>query len=83
MYDSFDFSRVKYFFILPARETSNMYRISKEEYSNVLQNAVTIKYNDTDKHTATDISKEGVRHTKETNINRIEKKIAQIKVSSH
>ena len=52
-----------------------MYRLSKEEYSNALQNAVTIKYNDTDKHTAADINKEGVRHTKETNIiNRIEKK---------
>ena len=49
-----------------------MYRLSKEEYSNLLQNAITSNYKKTDKHAATHISKEGVKHAKEANIDRVE-----------
>ena len=56
-----------------ADKTSNMYNLSKEEYSNLLQNAITSKYKKTDKHTATNINKEGIKHAKEaTIIDRIE-----------
>ena len=45
-----------------------MYRLSKEKYSNLLQYAITLKYKKTDKHTATNIKKEGIKHTREVNI---------------
>ena len=45
-----------------------MCRLSKEEYSNLLQNATTSKYKKTDKHTATNINNERVKHARETNI---------------
>ena len=55
-----------------ADKTSNMYRLSKDEYSNLFQNAITSKYKKTDKCTATNINKEGIKHTREVNvINRI------------
>ena len=38
-----------------ADRTSNMYRFSKEEYSNLLQNAIASKYKKTDKYTAQQI----------------------------
>ena len=41
---------------------------SKEEYSNLLQYAITSKYKKTDKHTATNINKEGVKLAREANI---------------
>ena len=40
---------------------SNIYRLSKVEYSNFLQNAITSKYKKTDKHRAANKSKEGTR----------------------
>ena len=46
-----------------------MYRLSKEEeYSSFLQNAITSKYQKTDKDTATNINKEGIKHAREANI---------------
>ena len=45
-----------------------MYRLSKDQYSNLLQNAITSKYKKTDKHRAANISKEGTRQTREANI---------------
>ena len=45
-----------------------MYRLSKEEYSNILQNAIASKYMKIDKHAAAHINKEGVKHAKEANI---------------
>ena len=51
-----------------ADKTLNIYRLSKEEYSNLLQNAITSKYKKTDKHTATNINKEGIKHAKEGSI---------------
>ena len=54
-------------------KTSNMYCLSKEEYSNLLQNAITSKYKKTDKRTPTNINKEGIKHAREANvIDRIE-----------
>ena len=44
-----------------ADKMSNIYRLSKVEYSNFLQNAITSKYKKTDKHRAANISKEGTR----------------------
>ena len=41
-----------------------MYRLSKEEYPNLLQNAITSKYEKTDKRTATNINKEGINRDK-------------------
>ena len=51
-----------------ADKTSNMYRLSKEEYSNLLQNSITSKYKKTDKNTAININKEGIKHAKEASI---------------
>ena len=45
-----------------------MYRHSKEEYSNLLQNTVTSKYKKTDKCAAININKEVIKHTREANI---------------
>ena len=47
---------------------SNMYCLSKEEYSSLLQNAVTSKYKKTDKCAATNINKEGIKHARGANI---------------
>ena len=56
-----------------ADKTSNMYRLSKEEYSNLLQNTIKSKYKKTDKRTATNINEEGIKHAREANvIDRIE-----------
>ena len=55
-----------------ADKTSNMYRLSKEEYSNPLQNTIASKYKKINKDTTTNINKEGVIHVREANIiNRI------------
>ena len=45
-----------------------MYRLTIEEHSNLLQNAITSKYKKTEKHTATNINKEGIKYAKEANI---------------
>ena len=51
----------------------NMYCLSKKQYLNLLQNAITSKYKKTHKHTATNVNNEGVKYAKETNsIDRIE-----------
>ena len=50
-----------------------MYRLSKEEHSNLFQDAVTSRYKKTDKRTATNINKEGIKHAREAHvIDRIE-----------
>ena len=50
-----------------------MYRLSKEEYSNLLQNAITSKYKTTDKRTTANINKEGIKQARKANvIDRIE-----------
>ena len=45
-----------------------MYRLSKDQYSNVLQNAITSKYKKTDKRTATNVNKEVIKHAREANV---------------
>ena len=45
-----------------------MYRLSKEEYSNLLQNAIGSKYKKTDKYTVTHINKEEIKNAKEAGI---------------
>ena len=45
-----------------------MYRLSKEEYSNLLQNAITSKYKKTDQRTATNVNKEVIKHAREANV---------------
>ena len=45
-----------------------MYRLSKEEYPNLLKNAITSKYKKTDKDIATNINKEGIKHAREANV---------------
>ena len=51
-----------------ADNTSNMYRLSKKEYSRLLQNAIASKYKKTDKRTAANINKEGIKHATEANV---------------
>ena len=51
-----------------ADKTSNMYRLSKEEYLNLLQNSITSKYKKTDKNTTININKEGIKHAKKASI---------------
>ena len=51
-----------------ADKTSNIYRLSKKEYSRLLQNAIASEYKKTDKRTATNINKEGIKHTREANV---------------
>ena len=45
-----------------------MYCLSKEEYSNLLQNAIAAKYKKIDKHAATNTNKEGIICAREANI---------------
>ena len=42
-----------------------MYRLCKEEYSNLLQNAITSKYKKTDQHVSANINQ---KHAREVNI---------------
>ena len=50
-----------------------MYRLSKEESSNHLQNAIITNYKKRDKRTATNINKGEIKHAREVNvIDRIE-----------
>ena len=51
-----------------ADKKSNVYRLSKKEYSNSFQKPIISKYKKTDKHAATNINKEGMKHAWEANI---------------
>ena len=53
---------------LRLRKVDKKRTLSKEEYSNLLQNAITSKYKKTDKHVATSINKEEIKHGREANI---------------
>ena len=64
-------------------KTSNMYPLSKEEYSNILQNTITSKYKKIDKQTVTNINKEGIKKAREVNIIDIIKLTARVIASSH
>ena len=60
-----------------------MYRLSKEEYSNILQNTIASKYKKTDKHTVTNVNKEGIKRAREVNIIDIIKLTVRVIASSH
>ena len=51
-----------------ADKTSNMYRLDKEEYRHLLQNAVTTTYKKSNKETERRINCEGIKYAKEANI---------------
>ena len=51
-----------------ADKTSNMYRLEKEEYRHLLQNAVTTTYKKSNKETERRINCEGIKYAKEANI---------------
>ena len=51
-----------------ADKTSNMYRLEKEEYHRLLQNAVTTTYKKSNKETERKINCKGIKYTKEANI---------------
>ena len=51
-----------------ADKTSNMYRLEKEEYRRLLQNAVTATYKKSNKEIEKGIHCEGIKYTKEANI---------------
>ena len=51
-----------------ADKTSNMYRLEKEEYHHLLQNAVTTTYKKSNKETERKINCEGIKYAKEANI---------------
>ena len=50
-----------------ADKTSNIYRLSKKEYSYLLQNAITSKHKEADRHIATNMNKK-IQHTSIANI---------------
>ena len=49
-------------------KTSNMYRLKKEEYHRLLQNAVTITYKKSNKETERRINWKGVKCAREANL---------------
>ena len=51
-----------------ADKTSNMYRLEKEEYHRLLQNAVTTTYKKSNKETERKINCEGIKYAKEADI---------------
>ena len=51
-----------------ADNTSNMYRLDKEDYRHLLQNAATTKYKKPNKETKRRINCEGIKYAKEANI---------------
>ena len=51
-----------------ADKTSNIYRLEKEEYRRLLQNAVTATYKKSNKEIEKGIHCEGIKYTKEANI---------------
>ena len=51
-----------------ADKTSNMYRLEKEEYHRLLQNAVTTTYKKSNKETERKTNCEGIKYAKEANI---------------
>ena len=54
--------------LILAQKTSNMYRLEKEEYYLLLQNAVTATHKKSNKETPRKINCEGNKYTKEANI---------------
>ena len=54
--------------LTPADKTSNMYRLNKNDYENLLRNAITTTYKKANKKTGTKINKEGIKFAKHADI---------------
>ena len=54
--------------LTPADKTSNMYRLHKNDYQNLLRNAITTSYKKANKNIGTKINKEGIKFAKQANI---------------
>ena len=60
--------------ITPADKTSNMYRLNKNDYQNLLRNAITTIYKKANKNIGTKIDEEGIKFAKQADIlDKIEK----------
>ena len=54
--------------LTPAGKTSNIYRLNKNDYLNLLRNAITKTYKKANKNIGTKINKEGVKFAKQEDI---------------
>ena len=54
--------------LAPADKTSNMYRLNKNDYQNLLRNAITATCKETNKNIGAKINKEGSKFTKQPDI---------------
>ena len=54
--------------LTPADKTSNIYRLHKNDYQNLLRNAITTSYKKANKNIGTKINKEGIKFAKQANI---------------
>ena len=54
--------------LTPADKTSNMHRLHKNDYQNLLRNAITTSYKKANKNIGTKINKEGIKFAKQANI---------------
>ena len=54
--------------LTPADKTSNMYRLNKNDYQNLLKNAITATYKKANKNIGTIINKEGLKFAKQADI---------------
>ena len=54
--------------LTPADKTSNMYRLHKNDYQNLLRNAITTSYKKANKNIGSKINKEGIKFAKQANI---------------
>ena len=51
-----------------ADKTSNMYRLNKNDYQNLLKNAITLTYKKANENIGTIINKEGINFAKQADI---------------
>ena len=54
--------------LTPADKTSNMCRLNKNDYQNLLRNAITTRYKKVNKSIGTKINKEGIKFAKQADI---------------
>ena len=54
--------------LIPTNKTPNMYRLNKNNYQNLLKNAITTTYKKENKNIGTKINKEGFKFGKKANI---------------
>ena len=54
--------------LTPADKISDMYRLNKNDYRNLLRNAITITYKEANKSIGTKINKEGIKFAKQADI---------------